>query len=264
MDPEPRKMNELFEAAKPKLLLLPSETLLRPRITRERASSLTSTLRREFQPLLSALDSELSPARAAERKADYEALESSVLVFYAADLAVETPWTSGQKARRNELVMKVRNHDAMLSAWAVPVFRGNKEVMVVLANILRGRGIRDDADDTVRIVALFRKHWSDVKSMMPITEQNLTTAEEEATELLQILDGSENPATGSPRDLRRRAYTVWHRAYTETFHLGRYLSRHDPEAAKKFPAISAERLEEDDDGEAQEPPPAQQGTPPGT
>src|SRR5262245_49149374 len=175
MDPEPRKMNELFEAAKPKLLLLPAETLLRPRITRERASSLTAILRREFQSLLSALDSELSSARAAERKADYEALEPNLLVFYAADLAVETPWTSAQKARRNELVRNVRHHDETLSGWAVPVFRKNKEAKRVLADILPGRGIRDDADDTVRIVALFRKYWDSVKTMMPITEEDLTT-----------------------------------------------------------------------------------------
>src|SRR5262245_51310300 len=97
--------------------------------------------------------------------------------------------------------------------------------------------------------------------MMPITEEDLTTAEAEATELLQILDGSDNPEAGSPRDLRRRAYTVWHRGYSEIFHLGRYLSRHDPEAARKFPAISAERGEgEESDGS---PPPAPQGTPPG-
>ena len=59
-----------------------------------------------------------------------------------------------------------------------------------------------------------------------------------------------------PRDLRQRAYTVWFRSYSEIFHLGRYLLRDDPEAARRFPAISAERGEaETPDADSAEPAP---------
>ncbi|MDI1431052.1 hypothetical protein [Polyangium sorediatum] len=261
MDPQATKMNELFEAKRPALLALPDDILLRPRISRERAARLTGILRREFEPLLPLLQSELSASRAADRAADFAALEPNQLVFYAADLAVETPWTSDQKARRGELVAKVRSHDETLFGWAKPAFRTNKEASTILSDIQRGRGIRDDADDTLRLVSLFRSHWASVNGKTPITEADLQTAEAEATELLQILDGGDDPPKGSPRDLRRRAYTAWHRTYAEVFHLGRYLSRHDSAAARRFPAIAPERSESDADDEldAAEPAPAPPG-----
>lgn len=240
---EPKKMNELFTAAKPALLALPPHTLARPRIPRERATQLTTVLRREFLPLLPRLGDELTKARVAERKADFEALEPSALIFYAADLAVEAPWTSEQKARRAHLVKKVREHDDTLSGWAVPLFKGDKMLRALVTDILRGRGIRDDSDDTVRWVSLFRKEWAHAKGKTPISLDYLHEAESEATEMLGILDSTEEEKPGSPRDLRRRAYTQWLTTYSEIFQLGRYLQRGDPEAARRFLAISAERGE---------------------
>ena len=167
---EPKKMNELFTAAKPALLALPSDTLVRPRIPRERATQLTTMLRREFLPLLPRLADELTKARVAERHADFEALEANALIFYAADLAVEVPWTSEQKTRRAYLVKRAREHDDTLSGWAIPLFKGNKDLRALVTEILRGRGIRDDADDTVRWVALFRKEWAHAKGKTPVTD----------------------------------------------------------------------------------------------
>ncbi|WP_437827416.1 hypothetical protein [Sorangium sp. So ce1153] len=241
MSPEPKRMNDLFAEAKPTLLELPSDSLERPRVSRERALQLTAALRQEFASLMPRLAEELSPAKARKRKADFEALEPRALVFYAADLAVDAPWTSVQKERRAALARKVREHDELLSAWAVPLFRKDEEASAAVADIQRGKGTRDDAEDTVRLVALFRKHWPAVKGQTPIKESYLDEAEADATELLGLLDVGETSALGSPRDLRQRAYTHWLAAYLEVFHLGRYLQRHDPAAAERFPAVAAER-----------------------
>jgi hypothetical protein len=234
-------MNELFEAAKAEILAIPAATLERPRVARDRVMQLTAALRQEIQPLVATLAGVLAPAQVAARIADFEAIEPRALVYYAADLGVETPWTSYQQARRAELVRKVHEHDETLSQWAVPVFRKNEEAGAVLAEILRGKGIRDDADDAVRLVALFRRFWSSVEGQTPITEATLAEAEAEATELIALLDLAEGDALGSPRDLRRRAFTWWLRPYQELFHLGRYLLRADPEAADRLPAVAAER-----------------------
>lgn len=247
MDPESKKMNKLLEDARPALLALPANALERPRIPRERALSLTRMVKREFQPLVGRLGEELSAKRAAERKADFESLEPRALIFYAADLAVENPWASEKKTRRADLVKKVRDHDQTLSGWAVPLFRSHPEAKAVLRDILRGRGIRDDADDTLRLVALFRKHWGDVNGKVPVTTKQLSQAETEATELLQILDSSDSNEDGSPKDIRRRAFTYWLTPYSEIFHLGRYLSRGEPDVAQRFPGIAAERTFGGDD-----------------
>lgn len=261
MDPEPKKMNKLFEEARTALLALPANTLERPRIARERALSLTLVVKREFQPLLGKLGEELSAKRAAERKADFEAVEARALIFYAADLAVENPWSSDKKTRRAELVAKVHEHDQTLSGWAVPLFRLHPEAKVTLQHILRGKGIRDDADDTLRLVALFRKHWDEMNGKVPVTAKQLSQAESEATELLQILDSGDSNEGGSPKDFRRRAFTYWLGPYSELFHLGRYLLRAQPDAARRFPGIASVRTagaEEDEEGETA---PAPEGNP---
>jgi hypothetical protein len=241
MDLETRKMHELFAAAKADLLAIPAEALLRPRLPRERVVHLTDVIRREFEPLLPRLADELSVPRAAERRADYEALEARALVYFAADLAVEEPWTPAQKARRAELAARVREHDEALSGWAIPLFRKDPDASAIVADILRGKGIRDDAEDTLRLAALFRSRWAEVAGKTPVAEAQLAEAESEAGELIRILDTIESEGLGSPRDLRRRAFTFWFQPYMEIFLLGRYLLRGDVAAAERFPGIAAER-----------------------
>ena len=241
MDPHPSHMHELFAAAKTELLAIPPGALLRPRMPRERVLDLTQVMRREFAPLVPHLAAELSPARAAERLADYDALELRSLVYCAADLAVEEPWSPAQRARRAELVARVHEHDEVLSGWAVPLFRKDPEASATLADILRGGGTRDDAEDTLRLVDLFRSRWDEVGGRTPVTEHQLAEAEADAAELIRILDAIEGEGLGSPRDLRRRAFTYWFQPYSEVFLLGRYLLRHDLVAAERFPGLAVER-----------------------
>ena len=234
-------MDELFADALPRLLALPAERLIRARIPRERVLELSAVIVGEFRPLAERLEDELSTDRAAERKADFEALEPRALIYCAADLAVEEPWTSAQRARRAELAARVRDHDEALSGWAVTLFEHHEEARLVVADILRGKGIRDDAEDTIRLVGLLRRHWPAVAGRVPVTEAQLAEAEADAIELVQVLDAMEGTTPGSPRDLRRRAFTWWFQAYTEIFLLGRYLLRNDLAAAERFPAVATER-----------------------
>jgi hypothetical protein len=73
MSPEPKRMNDLFAEMKPTLLELPSDSLQKPRVSRERALQLTTVLRQEFAPLVPRLAEELSPAKAKKRKTDFDA-----------------------------------------------------------------------------------------------------------------------------------------------------------------------------------------------
>ena len=254
MPTEQAKMNELFVTATPALLAMDVGALVWPRVARERATQLTAILLREVEPLQARLDEELSPARAAERKADYAAVGPNAQIFYASDLAVEVPWISAQKARRAELVKKVRGHDDYLSGWAVPLFKHDDELRAQVADIVRGRGTRDDAEDTVRWAALFKGQWAHAEGKTPVTLEYITTAEGEATELLQMLDADTNESFGSPRDIRRRAYTRWLLTYNELYHLGHYLLRADPRAAAPLPGIAAERNEVEPEAPPANPP----------
>lgn len=258
MPTEQAKMNELFVAAKPALLAMDADILVRPRVPRERATQLTAILLREIEPLVPRFAEELAPARVKERKADVAAVGPNAQIYYAADLAVEVPWTSEQKARRAELVKNVHTHDDYLSGWAIPLFKHDEELSARVADIVRGKGTRDDAEDTVRWAALFREQWAHAKGKTPVTLEYLAGAEAEATELLQMLDLDNNESLGSPRDLRRRAFTRWVTSYDELYSLGRYLLRDDPESAARIPGIAAER------GEPEATPPANPPATPAT
>jgi hypothetical protein len=241
MEPEAKRLNDLFNAAKRALLALPVDSLVQPRVSRDRAALLTTILKHEYSSLQPLLSVELSAERVAEREADLDSIGTHSLVYYAAELLLEGPWTSDQKARKAELASKVREHDRYLSRWAVAVFDTNADAKKIVASILRGRGRRDDADDTIQLGQLFRHHWDEVAGKTPVTTAHIEAAEADAAELLQILDAGKVAPMGSPRDMRKRAYTVWHRAYSELFHLGRYLRRDDPEAAARILAITPER-----------------------
>lgn len=253
MDANPQDMNELFEAAKPELLALPFSSLEPPRITRARALSLTRVLLRELKEVVPRFAVELSTQRARERAADYATLSVKAQVYCAADRVVEAPWTPEKRARRKELVRLVREHDRHLSSWAVPVFRMDEEASAEVASILRGEGLRDDADDALRLARLFRKKWADVKGKIPVTWEDLLAAEADANELLQILEVIDSDSPGSPRDYRKRAFTAWVTAYNELLAAGRFVLRNDSDAAQRLPVVSAEPMgieaEEDHDEE---------------
>lgn len=247
MDLDAPKITDLFEAAKPDLMVIPASSLERPRISRERALYMTRILRREIAPVLPLLPLELSAERAKERRADYEHIETRVYVYYASDLAIETPWTSDKKSRRKELVRRVREHDRHLSSWAIPVFRKDDKARAAVAAILRGRGLRDDAEDTLKLVDLFRQNWGNVKEKVPMTTTYLSEADAEARELIQLLDAIDSDEPGSPRDLRKRAFTAWVQGYRELFYAGCFLLRGDLGAVQRLSVISPERTAADDE-----------------
>lgn len=258
MQADPQDMNELFEAAKPELLALPFSSLEPPRITRARALSLTRAMLKQLKDVVPLFSAELSTQRARERAADYASLSAKAQVYYAADRVVEAPWTAEKRARRKELVRLVREHDRHLSSWAVPVFRLDEEASAEVASILRGEGLRDDADDVLRLARLFRKKWADVKGKIPVRWEDLVAAEADANELLQILEVIDSDSPGSPRDYRKRAFSAWVISYNELLAAARFVLRNDSEAAQRLPVASAEPMgiaaEEEDPEDEEEAP----------
>lgn len=252
--PDKKQANLMLEEDTPALLKMDGSQLRVPRITRERAFSLTQTLLGNFRSLLPLLSQELSAQRVQERTAQAENLERYAFVLYAADLNAENPLTPAKKKRRYELIEAVRDEDAYLFDWAWPLFRRDPQLLEILIDIRKGRGYRDDAEDVLRLVKLLRDQWVFAKGKTPVTEEYLTQAEKDATEFLKLLDLRDSSKTGSPRDLLQRAYTRWYLTYDELCQLGRYLLRHDPEAAEKFPGVFSKRSPQKENADNPTPP----------
>jgi len=234
--PDQKKISELVKQYQPRLLKISDASLVRIRISRERVLELTERAHKSFLPLVGELERELSQNRATQRKADFQKLQDLSLVFYGADMAFEEPLPVGHKARLKELIESVKEHDVHLFTWASALFRKDEESLKVLADIRGGKGYLDDAEDTIGLVKLYRKHWKEVKGKTPITESYLDKAESEATELLQLLKRTDT-AIDSPASVRIRAYTLWAEAYTEIRDLGRYLARRTDNPSELFPGI---------------------------
>jgi hypothetical protein len=232
--PERRRMTAVLEAFRAELEAIPRERFVTINVLRDRVMELTETTLSSFQTYAPALEARLSPADATQRRAELDRLPLRAQAYYAADLLAEEAYADERGNQRRKLFERVAEHDRTLMKWARPLFGDDAELALLLDTIQRGTGHQDSADDVIRLVGVFRSHWSEAAGQTPITEGYLDEAEADATQMLEAL------SKGKPRearDLARRAYTAWHTDYQEIMLLGRYLARHETDTAARFPGV---------------------------
>ena len=229
-----KRMSEVLESARAELAELPADTVVRANVQRTRAVALTRTLVSNFPQVEVLLDDELSPARAAQRRAQWLRLTDRALAFFAADLARETGGRA-RKDRFTELVELVARHDTYLLGWAWPLFGGDEKLADVLGDIRAGTGHQDSTEDVIRLVAMYRERWDQAEGKTPVTREYLAQAEADATEMVGLLDSA---AGDGRRDLARRAYTAWRNDYHDLVSLARYLLQGSSDLEARFPGIA--------------------------
>jgi hypothetical protein len=240
---EPEAYNVLFAEDRDALMAIAQDALVVPRLDRERAQNLTEHVKKEFKPLLPEVDAGFKGERLTAVLGAYERLVRRSNVYYAAELAAETPWNPTQKKRSKELTAINRANDKYLFKWAWDLFEDNPDLLPELISIRAGRGKRDDAEDVVREVRLFRDRWEpdELANNCPVALERIDQAERDATEQLELLKLTEPDKTGSPGDLRKRAYTAWLEDYNLVIQTGRYLRYKEPGVEKRFPGAAPER-----------------------
>ncbi|MFO7566570.1 MAG: hypothetical protein R6X02_28260 [Enhygromyxa sp.] len=207
--------------------------------------------------LVGQLDEQLAPARVEERKQQLGRLDRRAWIFYAADFSAEEINSNTAKKERRELARAVTEHDRFLFKWALPIFGDDPEYAQTLADISRGTGARDDAEDVLCLVAMFRENWAQVEGQTMVTKERIDQAVADATTQLDLLrNGQVNPA----RKLADAAYSAWYHDYNELMQLGRYLGRGEPDLTERFPGVremftrssSSARDQQDSAGEEQD------------
>jgi hypothetical protein len=231
----PFDLDKLFQEARPELDAVDSAQFVHRVVLRARVVELTDITLRSWAPLVEQLDRLLMPHVAKQRKAELGQLHRRAWVFYAADLAAEELRADTSRLHLRALAKVVGEHDRFLFKWATPIFADHPVHGPTLRDISRGAGRRDDAEDVLRLVALFRDQWDAVKEQVPaVIVERLDQAAADATEQLAALAGS----GASPlRKLADAAYTLWYRDYDEVIALGRYLSRREADARDRFPGV---------------------------
>lgn len=233
-----KRMSELLDRFRSELMALKDEAVHPPKVPRARVVELTRILLASFAKVDAQLSEELSPARAAQRRQQAQRMQDRALTYFAADLERERS-LGGERTRRAELAAIVAQHDQYLLKWAWPLFSDDKETADVLADISRGTGHQDDAEDVLRLVKLYRSQWHLADGQTPVTRARLDAAEADATEMVTLLS-SDTP--NRVRDLAWRAYTAWRQDYVDLMALGRYLMRHMDNVDLMFPGIFAARV----------------------
>ena len=105
-------------------------------------------------------------------------------------------------------------------------------------DIRGGRGRKDDAEDVLRLILMFRENWKTASKHFPYSEKELETFAAEASEQLQLLQ----VADARINQLNyHRAYTLWSRCYKELMLAGRYVLRNAADRDERFPNISSGR-----------------------
>lgn len=259
----PSDLDKLLQEARPELEALDPVLFVRRIVSRTRVVELTDTTLRSWKPLVEQLNKLLTPDVAKQRKLEIDRLHQRAWVFYAADLAAEERRADTGRLHRQALAKVVAEHDRFLFKWATPVFADHPVHGPTLSDISRGVGWRDDAEDVLRLVALFREHWDDVKDQVPaVTPERLDQAAANATTQLASLG---NAKTNHLRKLADAAYSLWYRDYDELIGLGRYMSRREIDVMDRFPGVRSpavrridgeleddvEELAEDGDDEAE-------------
>lgn len=228
----PENLDELLEEATPELKALEKSSLVRRLASRERVLDLTDILLTNWMPLAPSMVTELSPERVEQRKAEAARLDTRAWVFYAADLAAEE---GGVKAR---IVLAKANkaHDRFLSKWAWPFFGDDPEHAATLRDIARGSGLRDDAEDVLRLATLFRNNpWTEIDDNgKKLDKAYIHKAGADAAKQLNYL---RNRAANPARKLADAAYSLWFADYDEIMQLGRYLTRRQPDSIERFPGV---------------------------
>ena len=229
----PANLSEMFAAAKPEALALPESALVRRQVSPDRVLELTTRIVASWTAIEAQAQALLAPARFAAYQAQAKRLETRAWVFYQAALEVGAIFSDDARRERDELAARVREHDAELSAWARACFRNDTQASETLADIARNHGRRDDADDVLRLVGMFR-HGATLGLELPISEARLDAAEADAKQQLELLSAQ---LGGAARGLAARAYTLWHRDYDQVMALGRFLTRGEANSQALFPGV---------------------------
>jgi hypothetical protein len=231
----PEDLEKLLLSATEELEAMKPELFVRRVVSRGRAVELSEFMRASWAPLLPLIDKELAPERAEQRKAEFKRLDTRAWVHYAADLAAEEVDSNVNKKHRKLLAKEVKDEDQFLMGWATLLFGSDPGHAATLRDISRGTGLRDDAEDVVRLVKLFRANWSKIKNKQKyVTKAYLDkAAADSARQLSYLRDGMANPA----RKLADAAYSLWYYDYDELMQLGRYLTRREEDSTLRFPGI---------------------------
>lgn len=234
---DPPRMIAILEQFRAELEAIPREQFAKINVLRGRVLELTDLVLESFTPCVPMMKEMFSPTLISKMAERRERVSLLAQAFFAADLLATEEFGDVAANDRNLLFGRVAEHDKMLLKWAWPLFGDDEVLKKLLADIQRDTGHQDDAEDTIRLVRMFRTNWAAAAGKTPIDEAYLDQAEADATEMIAMLTSKAEQM----RDLARRGFTAWRIEYREIIRVGRFLRFHEPNVLELFPGIAPDK-----------------------
>lgn len=164
-------------------------------------------------------------------------LGNQAMAYYGSDLAWQNALPDvTPRAERKRLAALARLWDPRLMKQARAQFDGDELIEPILLDIQTGTGLRDDAEDVLRLLALFFERWDVVGARLPWTRAELEAVEAEMTRLVQMLR-PQGIAVHAATVLRQQAFTRLVRTYNEVLDAARYVARSKPEVLARLKGL---------------------------
>ncbi|MCK6511345.1 hypothetical protein L6R29_15400 [Myxococcota bacterium] len=166
-----------------------------------------------------------------------DTLETRALAFWHAEIVWRrflkgTPFPNLDTFLKEMLDLRAEILKATLYLW-----EDHPTLAPLVADIQKGRGREDAADDLVRLADLWKNHWKEAEGRSKITLDMIQRAANDGARFLAHLDKQPTPTQLQQAALlRQKAWSFLDQALTEVVDTGRYLFRkQDP--LTRYPSL---------------------------
>ncbi len=221
------RVSAVFEAEKAAIAQV-AGPLMQPWASGEAVVEQAQDLETAARPVLASAEMVYHPNHYQFLNVCLAALATQAMAYFGADLAWQNslPDTT-PKADRKRLAALARLWDPRLLKQAKAQFDGDELIEPILLDIQTGTGLRDDAEDVLRLLAIFFERWNAVGARLPWSREELEALEVEMTKLVKVLRPV-GIAAQAAKVLRQQAFTRLVRTYNEVLEAARYVARSNP------------------------------------
>ncbi len=158
-------------------------------------------------------------------------LRTATLAMWGAQLELERRIGLKEERRKDavalsKLAARLRREFLSAAEW---IWADDPKVRDFLAEVRKGRGYRDRANDLNALAGLFRERMNEVTAKTSITPEQVDELARVGVQLLDMLQPvDEDPAIAAAKDLRNRAYVYQRGLVEEVRAAGKYVWRNDP------------------------------------
>jgi hypothetical protein len=137
----------------------------------------------------------------------------------------------------SEILAIAKPLHAKFGKAAVYLWADHPKLGPVVADIRKGSGYLDMADDLARYAVLFDENWKAATGRCDITPDDIKTAKSTSTVILEALSDTSDEDVDTLKDLRTRAAEYLRRGADDIRDAATYIFRKEPDSLSRYPSL---------------------------